>query len=97
VRNDGNIPDLEDDDVVEVPCVVTKNGARPLHVGRLPAAVRELVVQVKRYERLTVQAALARVGSETELARSAANAALAENPLVGSAAAAAAFVRALSP
>ena len=31
-------PELEDDDVVEVPCVVNTNGAQPLHVGPVPDA-----------------------------------------------------------
>ena len=33
VRNRGNIPELRDEDVVEVPCAVNANGALPLHVG----------------------------------------------------------------
>lgn len=76
VSNRGNIPELLDDDVVEVPCLVNANGARPLHVGRVPDSVRELLLRVKEYERLTVEAAL--LGS-LEKAR----AALARNPLVG--------------
>ncbi len=79
VSNRGNLPELEDDDVVEVPCAVAGNGALPLHVGPVPAAVRELLVQVKDYERRTVRAALS--GD-----RDAAREALARNPLVGSAA-----------
>jgi alpha-galactosidase/6-phospho-beta-glucosidase family protein len=75
VENRGNMPDLEDDDVVEVPCVVNGNGALPLHVGPVPEAARELLVAVKNYERRTVQAALTR---EPEQARRA----LAANPLV---------------
>src|SRR5262245_18692055 len=31
VANRGNLPELEDDDVVEVPCVVNANGPLPLH------------------------------------------------------------------
>jgi len=75
VDNRGNIPDLADDDVVEVPCVVNANGARPLHVGRVPNQVRSLLQQVKEYERLTVTAALT---GNPALARRA----LASNPLV---------------
>lgn len=77
VKNRGNLPNLEDDDVVEVPCAVNANGALPLHVGRVPDSVRDLLVQVKDYERLTVRAALA---GDRDLARDA----LARNPLVGS-------------
>jgi len=76
VRNGGNLPELEPDDVVEVPCVVGANGPMPLHVGPLPEAVRPLAVRVKEYERLTVRAALS---GDRDLARRA----LARNPLVG--------------
>ena len=75
ISNNGNIPELEDDDVIEVPCTVNANGALPLHVGALPEAVRNLVVQVKDYERRTVHAGLS---SD----RGAAREALARNPLV---------------
>ena len=57
VRNGGNIECIEADDVVEVPCVVNANGARPLSVGRVPRVVRELLLRVNEYERLTVEAA----------------------------------------
>ena len=75
VENRGAIPSLLDDDVVEVPCVVNANGARPLHVGRIPESVAPLLACVKAYERLTVQAALTR-------SLDAAREALAHNPLV---------------
>jgi 6-phospho-beta-glucosidase len=76
VSNRGNIPELEPTDVVEIPCVVTANGALPLHVGAVPDQVRELLLQVKAYERLTARAAL--TGDPA-----AARQALAANPLVG--------------
>lgn len=60
VPNRGNIPELEDADSIEVPCVVDSNGAHPLHVGYLPEQVRPLLVQVKEYERLTVRASMSR-------------------------------------
>jgi len=75
VRNAGNIHGLANDDVVEVPCAVGANGARPLHVGEVPERVRPLLTRVKEYERLTVRAALAR-------SMPAAAEALAANPLV---------------
>ena len=75
VPNRGNVPELEKEDVVEVPCVVDSNGVHPVHVGELPAQVRDLVVGVKQYERLTVGAALS--GDQDEAVR-----ALARNPLV---------------
>ncbi len=75
VGNRGNIPDLADDDVVEVPCVVNANGALPLYVGRVPEQARSLLQRVKEYERRTVEAALS---GDAALARHA----LASNPLV---------------
>jgi 6-phospho-beta-glucosidase len=75
VENGGNIPSLMDRDVVEVPCLVNANGARPLHVGRVPHRVQPLLAQVKEYERLTVRAVLAR-------SVDAASEALSNNPLV---------------
>jgi 6-phospho-beta-glucosidase len=77
VANAGNIPELADDDVIEPPCRVSADGPMPLRVGALPAAVRDLVVRVKGYERATIDAASA--GSRDALV-----AALALNPLVAS-------------
>jgi 6-phospho-beta-glucosidase len=90
VANRGTIPDLQGDDVVEVPCVVNANGARPLHVGRIPDRVVPLMARVKEYERLTVRAALAQ-------SLDAAREALAHNPLVPDRATAYALFRDLSP
>jgi 6-phospho-beta-glucosidase len=58
VPNRGAIRDLEDDDVVEVPCAVSPEGIRPYAVGSVPEAVRGLLVTVKMYERATVAAAV---------------------------------------
>lgn len=75
VANQGAIQDLESATAVEVPCAIDANGARPLAAGRLPDQVRGLLLQVKEFERITVDAALR--GS-----RSLAVDALAANPLV---------------
>ncbi|MDH4065636.1 MAG: 6-phospho-beta-glucosidase [Acidobacteriota bacterium] len=88
VPNMGNIPELGDDDVVEVPCVVSANGPRALHVGALPPQVRDLVVRVKGYERATISAVFA--GTRDALVD-----ALALNPLVPSRELAARFVDAM--
>jgi 6-phospho-beta-glucosidase len=90
VRNGGTIPELRDNDVVEVPCVVSANGARPLHVGSVPERVRPLLTRVKEYERRTVAAALAP-------SPAAAREALAANPLVAGRDAAERLVADLSP
>ncbi|MFN7945520.1 MAG: 6-phospho-beta-glucosidase [Blastocatellia bacterium] len=58
VSNHGAITDLENDDVVEVPCLVDRHGPQAMAVGELPARVRGLVQAVKEYERLTIRAAV---------------------------------------
>lgn len=58
VPNKGIISDLRDDDVVEVPCMLDKNGPVPLAVGHIPDRVGGLIQSVKAYERLTVSAAV---------------------------------------
>ncbi len=76
VPNQGNLGDLLDEDVVEVPCVVNADGPHALNVPRVPESVRGLLMQVKEYERLTVRAALE---GSADLAVEA----LVLNPLVG--------------
>jgi len=80
VRNGGALEDLAANDAVELPCLVSSSGVRVPPVGRAPEAVRALLLHVKEYERLTVQASV-------EHSRPTALAALEENPLVGHAAA----------
>jgi 6-phospho-beta-glucosidase len=75
VANNGTLPFLESDDIVEVPCRVDRNGARPQAVGPVPQQPRELIEQVKAYERATVKAALS--GNRNDAID-----ALALNPLV---------------
>jgi 6-phospho-beta-glucosidase len=76
VRNDGSIPGLPDDAVVEVPCTVDRHGAHPLAQRELPPEMAGLVAHCKGYERLAVDAALS--GSRDTMIR-----ALVANPLVG--------------
>jgi len=90
VANRGNIALLQDDDVVEVPCVVNANGATPLHVPPVPERIAPLLKQVKAYERLTVRSALAKDPA-------AAADALAHNPLVPDRATATRLIDDLSP
>jgi 6-phospho-beta-glucosidase len=58
VPNQGVIPELNDDDVVEVSCLLDGNGPVPLSVGKIPTQVKGLVQTVKEYERLTIEAAV---------------------------------------
>lgn len=75
VRNQGAIPQLSDDSVVEVSCTVDAKGAHPLAVEPLAPEILGLVQQMKAYERLAVQAAES--GSRTIALK-----ALMSNPLV---------------
>ena len=76
VRNDGSLPGLPDDAVVEIPCTVDGDGAHPLPQRALPHEMAGLVAHCKAYERLAVEAALS--GSRETMIR-----ALVANPLVG--------------
>lgn len=75
VRNDGALPDLAGDAVVEVPCRIDRDGAHPLPLEPLAPELRGLVEQAKAYELLTVRAA---VSGDREVALKA----LMANPLV---------------
>jgi 6-phospho-beta-glucosidase len=68
VLNQGAIACVGEDDVVEVPCSIGNGAITPEHCGRLPDAVRGLVLAVKEYERSAIEAAL--TGSK-QLARKA--------------------------
>ncbi|HTU39154.1 MAG TPA: 6-phospho-beta-glucosidase [Acidimicrobiales bacterium] len=76
MRNDGAIPGLPDDAVVETTAVVDADGARPLPQRALPPDMLGLVQHAKAYERLAVRAACS--GSRDDVVR-----ALLANPLVG--------------
>jgi 6-phospho-beta-glucosidase len=77
VPNHGAMEELAADDIVEVPCVVDQTGPRPSKIGRLPESVRGLVVSVKYYERLAIQAAVEKRWDTAVFA-------LTMNPIVGS-------------
>ena len=60
VRNEGTLEGLADDDVVEVPARVGRDGTKPLPQAPLAPELLGLVQHVAAYERLTVRAALSR-------------------------------------
>jgi 6-phospho-beta-glucosidase len=60
MRNDGTLAGLANDDVVEVPARVGRNGPAPLSQPPLAPELLGLVQHVAAYERLTVRAALSR-------------------------------------
>ena len=60
LRNDGTLAGLADDDVVEVPARLRRDGAEPLAQPPLAPELLGLVQHVAAYERLTVRAARTR-------------------------------------
>jgi 6-phospho-beta-glucosidase len=58
VRNEGTIPELPADAVIEVPCHVGRDGATPAPVPSLPRVQSGLASHVAAYERLTAEAAM---------------------------------------
>ena len=56
VLNQGCIPFLSDEDVVEVTCNVSKNGIAPVKQETVPEMCELYIRLIKRYERLTVEA-----------------------------------------
>lgn len=76
-RNNGAIAGLPADSAVEVSCIITKDGPKPIAVGELPVAVRGLVQSIKSFERVTIEAALTGEYDTALLA-------LTINPLMGS-------------
>jgi 6-phospho-beta-glucosidase len=77
VRNRSALPGLDAAAVVEVPCVVGRNGAHPLAMGALDPHASALVAVVKEAERATIDAAIS--GSRASAVK-----ALMTHPLVGS-------------
>ena len=58
VANNGILPDLADDAVVEIPCRVDGSGVTPLPDAELPEHGRGMVVNAKYVEHRTIDAAL---------------------------------------
>ncbi len=73
--NQGAIPALPDDAVIEAPAELSSWGVRPLPIGPVEEEIFGLIRQVKAYERLTIEAALTRSKHKALLA-------LMANPLV---------------
>ncbi|MCA1041810.1 6-phospho-beta-glucosidase [Bacillus infantis] len=75
--NNGVIASIPDDSAVEVSCIITKDGPRPIVMGDLPVPVRGLVQQIKSFERIAAEAAVTGDYDKAVLA-------LTINPLVAS-------------
>ncbi len=76
VRNNGTMPFLDDDAVIEVPAVIGRAGPVPVPIEPLSPLLRGLVAHASAYEELAVEAAL-RGGRDRVVA------ALLANPIVG--------------
>lgn len=76
VRNHGTLAGLADDDVVEVPARVTRDGAAPLSQPPLAPELLGLIQHVAAYERLALRAALSRDAVDVKKA-------LLAHPLIG--------------
>jgi 6-phospho-beta-glucosidase len=75
IRNEGAIPGLPDDAVVEIPARIDRGGATPLQLDPLPPEFLGLIQAAKAYERLAARAAI--TGDRTVALK-----ALMANPLV---------------
>jgi 6-phospho-beta-glucosidase len=75
-RNNGTLPFLDDDAVIEVPATVGAHGATPLPVDPVEPLYRGLIAHVSAYEELALDAA--RHGGATRVRD-----ALLANPLIG--------------
>ncbi|RKO61481.1 family 4 glycosyl hydrolase [Caldibacillus debilis] len=56
VPNNGAIPGLKDDDVVEITCEIEKGVCRPRKIENVPELQMHIIKTIKRFERLTVEA-----------------------------------------
>lgn len=57
-KNRGAIAGIPYDSAVEISCVITKDGPKPITMGELPVAVNGLVQQIKSFERVAIDAAV---------------------------------------
>ncbi|MDM5328564.1 6-phospho-beta-glucosidase [Neobacillus sp. CF12] len=75
--NNGAIVGIPHDSAVEVSCIITKDGPKPIAVGELPIPIRGLIQTIKSFERVTIEAAITGDYNTALLA-------MTINPLVGS-------------
>ena len=59
IRNDGTLDFMDDDDIVEIPAIVGKDGAKPLPIEKVTNRhIISLMRTVKSYEKYTVEAGM---------------------------------------
>ncbi len=56
--NRGAISGIAYDAVVEVSCMITKNGPKPITMGKLPVPISGLMQQIKSFEQMVIEAAV---------------------------------------
>ena len=56
--NHGAISGIPYESAVEVSCIITKDGPKPIAVGEMPIAVQGLISQIKSFERTAIDAAM---------------------------------------
>lgn len=56
--NNGAIVDLAEDSVIEVNCLITKEGPVPLTVGRLPQQIKADILMMKAFEEQVIKASI---------------------------------------
>jgi 6-phospho-beta-glucosidase len=68
IPNQGAIQGLDDQDVVEIPTLVSHDHIHPLVVGEIPLHCMGVIKQVKHFEHLTIEAAVERSYQKARLA-----------------------------
>lgn len=57
-RNNGAVSNLPKDSGVEIACLITAGGPRPINVGELPVEINGTIQTIKTFERLVCEAAV---------------------------------------
>ena len=58
VPNRSSLPFLDEDAIVEVPCVISRGGVVPVAIGTVPLEAQGLILAVRAAERVAIDAAL---------------------------------------
>lgn len=58
VRNNGAVSNLPDDSAVEIACIITGDGPKPIAVGELKPQINGTIQTIKTFERLVCEAAV---------------------------------------
>jgi 6-phospho-beta-glucosidase len=70
IPNQQAIKGMDDQDVVEIPAIVSNDQIQPLAIREIPGHCMGLIKQVKHYERLTIEAAIEKSHQKARLALS---------------------------